>query len=626
MNRRQLLTNGLLALASSAIYRRSIAEPGGRGVLLMERVSPTSSNLFVALADGSGERQLLSSSVFDYHGSFGPNDKIIFTSERRGRGQADLYSADADGSNIEVLTAHSSVEDAGVYSPDGTQIAFVSTRDSHRTNIWLLNLKTGELRNLTGGPQAQGDPAKPDGFFRPAWSPDGQWLAFSSDRNTEWRGHSCAETKGPSCAAGSDAGWEHIQQTSICIIRPNGEAFRAIDGRPGYSAGSPKWSFDSKRVIFYELPIEQTWNARIAVLMADAVSQIVSLDVATGERVEHTSGPGLKLYPQFFASQEVGYQIRGGPNEGLHYTSGRAPVMKVVRSPAWSQDGTKVIYELTSRQPLAQDTPLYSWDPNYLYRSTDSFPRLSKHGRLVITEHSMNSSIAVMDPDGSNRRRVFDAAGKGRAFAPCWSPDGQWIAFGIGQWFENRATSEARIMLMRNDGSELKALTEGPQNAGFPSYDPGGHEIVYRVWDHAGAEGLRILNLRDRSVRVLTKGSDNLPDWSPDGKRIVFTRGLADGNFDIFTVRPDGSDIRRLTSSGANDAHGVWTREGRILWTSGAYGFKDEAALYDNNKQPYGQIWIMNADGSDKRALTDSPWEDGEPMYIPEKFFGHRRS
>ena len=52
---------------------------------------------------------------------------------------------------------------------------------------------------------------------------------------------------------------------------------------------------------------------------------------------------------------------------------------------------------------------------------------------------------------------------------------------------------------------------------------------------------------------------------------------------------------------------------------SGIYGFRDEAALYDNTFQQYGQIFIMNADGSEKRALTDSRWEDSMPLLIPAK-------
>ena len=50
------------------------------------------------------------------------------------------------------------------------------------------------------------------------------------------------------------------------------------------------------------------------------------------------------------------------------------------------------------------------------------------------------------------------------------------------------------------------------------------------------------------------------------------------------------------------------------------YGFRDEAALYYENVQPYGQIFIMDADGSNKRIVTDSLWEDSMPLLIPAKF------
>ncbi len=52
-----------------------------------------------------------------------------------------------------------------------------------------------------------------------------------------------------------------------------------------------------------------------------------------------------------------------------------------------------------------------------------------------------------------------------------------------------------------------------------------------------------------------------------------------------------------LTTSPANDARAVWTADSKqLMWNSGIYGFKDEAALHDNTFQPYGEIFIMNAD------------------------------
>jgi Tol biopolymer transport system component len=383
-------------------------------------------------------------------------------------------------------------------------------------------------------------------------------------------------------------------------------------------------------VVFYETTVEETWGARRPEGIAKVVSQIVSVDVASGGRIEHTSGPGFKVAPQFLGATDLAYHIKGGPLEGLYYTSGKPMVKASLRSPRWSPDGSQVIYEKVSFKPRTQNLPLYSWDPDWDYQYTDVFPALSRDGKLVYTEKSSNSSIAISDPDGSNRKRVYETAGSSLsapmvshglagAFQPAWSPDGQWIAFGLGQWFQERRNGTAKIMRMRRDGSALEELTDGSVNSGFPSYSADGKRIVYRVWD-AKEKGLRIIDIADRKIQVLTTEADNLPDWSPDGSRIVFTRRVDAVNFDIFTIRPDGTDLRRLTTSEANDGHAVWTADGKhILWNSGAYGFRDEAALYDNTFQPYGQNWIMNADGSGKRLITDSPWEDSMPLYIPAK-------
>lgn len=53
------------------------------------------------------------------------------------------------------------------------------------------------------------------------------------------------------------------------------------------------------------------------------------------------------------------------------------------------------------------------------------------------------------------------------------------------------------------------------------------------------------------------------------------------------------------------------------MWSGSQHGFRDEAALYDQTFQQYGQIYIMNADGTSKRMLTDSKWEDSMPLYVP---------
>ncbi|TQN68181.1 Tol-Pal system protein TolB [Colletotrichum shisoi] len=504
---------------------------------------------------------------------------------------------------MEELVATPSVEDAGALG--------------HRANVWVLDLATGERRNLTGTADVAGDPSKPDGHFRPSWSPDGGWIAFASDRNTEWRGHD------------NGTGWEHTQELSVYVIRPDGTGFRRVATRTGYCLGSPKWSPDGKRIVYYELTTEDTWGAHRPESVAGVTSQLVSVDFETGaDRVEHTSGPGLKMFPQWLDNNHnddgianIAYLIKGGDSEGYHYTSGAVPaVAAAVRSPTWSPDGRFVVYEKVGFAARPMEKPLWSWDDDWEYRHTDVFPQLSLQGRLAITQKKLgNSSIVTVNPDGSDLRLVFDSSSTGEtdpalvakglagAFQPSWSSDGQWIAFGLGSWFQSRATGKARVYRAASNGSAHEALTDGTVHSGFPSYSPDGRSIVFREW------GVR-------AVRVLTNATDNLPFWSPDGGRIAFTRKTSATNFDVCTIRPDGSGLRALTSSGASDAHAVWSHDGRILYSSGMYGFRDEAAIYDQTFQPYGQILVMDADGSNKQMLTDSLWEDSMPLYVPNEF------
>jgi Tol biopolymer transport system component len=623
MNRRELLSTAPLALLAASAFANPVSRTN-RGVMLMNRIAPSVSELYLASTDGSNERKLLGDSKFEYNPSFCANGDVVFTSERNGDGQSDVFIARENGTGIRPLVTSIAMDDAGVLSPDGRTLAFVSTRNGYRANLWLLDLKTGRVRQLTGTKAVQGNPASPDGYFRPEWSPDGKWIAFSSDRNTGWTGHD------------GGAGWEHTQELSVYVIRPDGTGFRKVASKPGYCLGSPKWSPDGRRIVFYEMTVEATWGARRPNYVGKAYSQIVSVDVSSGERIEHTTGTDLKLHPQFLSADEIGYLVKYGPNEGLAYTSDRAPLKRQwVRAPSWSRDGNQIVYEKVAFKPVRpMMKPLASWDKDWDYRFVDTFPLMSRDGWIVYTEKQLgNSSISIMRPDGSQRTKVFESAGRdldlarvrtglAGAFQPSWSGDGQWITFGLGYWFFQRNTETAAIWRVRRDGTGAEQLTDGTVHSGFPSYAPDGKEIVFRVWSKA-EKGLRILNLETRQTRVLTQGYDNLPGWSPDGKRIVFTRKLfpdpakQDGNFDIFTIRPDGSGLTRVTDHPSSDGHAVWTNDGRIAWSGSLHGFRDEAALYDQTFQQYGQIYIMNADGSGKRLVTDSRWEDSMPLYVP---------
>jgi Tol biopolymer transport system component len=424
--------------------------------------------------------------------------------------------------------------------------------------------------------------------------------------------------------------WEHLHLVDIYLVRPDGSGLKRLS-RHGDFCGTPKWLRDSKSVVAYCMSAEETWTYRISAVEGETT--LMRIEVATGEATSVSAGPGIKIFPSVLPSGEVAFVRRDSHVQGVFYASGKAGPAGDVRWPAWSPDASHVVYgRVTAPASLSFETrKLWSRNPQYELVSTNLLPAYDPSGeRYVATELAANlRDSTLMLTEGDAPAKKLLESKDDLILAPQWSPRGDAIIFGIGKFsafldftigtkkpFEP-ANGGAQVAMINANGSGFRKITSGANNNGFAAYSPDGKRIVYRTMGPDG-EGLRIMNMEDRSVTTLTTGYDNFPAWSPRGDLIAFMRKV-NGDFDIFTVRPDGKDLRQLTHSKGNDAHPAFSPDGeKILFATTRMGFKDEA-LYTSAPQPYGELFVMRYDGTQVEQLTDNQWEDAAPAWQPRK-------
>jgi len=133
-------------------------------------------------------------------------------------------------------------------------------------------------------------------------------------------------------------------------------------------------------------------------------------------------------------------------------------------------------------------------------------------------------------------------------------------------------------------------------------------------------------NIRGEDLFRLTAtpGYDAEATVAPDGSRIVFT-SVRDGDLDIYSMRLDGTDVKRLTSAVGYDGGAVFSPDSkRIVYRAHHPTDPDELARYkellaQNLVEPSKlEIFVMDADGSNQRQVTDNGAANFAPFFHPD--------
>ncbi len=207
--------------------------------------------------------------------------------------------------------------------------------------------------------------------------------------------------------------------------------------------------------------------------------------------------------------------------------------------------------------------------------------------------------IEVVDSDGDNPHPVA-TLDQASAQWPSWSPDGTKILF-TKVTFPDPFDRREDLWVVNANGSNLHALISTPTfDEEEPAWSPDGSQIAFNSPDpNTGSPRLYVVNADGTGRQLLGKGGS--PTWSPDGARIAFTRG------DLFTIRADGSDLRRVTYLyGVHDQsaqYPSWSPDGSAL-------------VFESWRISGGRIATVGLDESDPVPLTDGA--DGrQPEWQP---------
>lgn len=241
------------------------------------------------------------------------------------------------------------------------------------------------------------------------------------------------------------------------------------------------------------------------------------------------------------------------------------------------------------------------------YSRAPGFSGMARHLLLTLVAAIPSLSGAAETGEGTflsqARQLTFEGRRSGEGY---FSPDGKWLTFQSEREADNPFY---QIYLLDLENGDTRRLSPGVGKTTCSFFRPGSDEVLFSSThpDPAAREKQKA------ELEFRASGKQKRYAWDYDE------------TMDVFAVMRDGSGLRRLTEAAGYDAEAGFSPDGKqVVFCSmrDAYPTNQlsgaELKLLETDPAYFGEIYIMNADGSGQRRLTRQPGYDGGPFFSPD--------
>lgn len=526
--------------------------------------------------------------------------------------KGDVYKVSVNGGVATRLTTQPSYEANPIWSPDGQQIAFSSDRHGN-LDVFVMSANGGKAKRLTFNTTSE---------IPTAFTPDGRSVLYNA----------CIQNQAESMM------FPHRSQTEVYSVAVKG-------GRPVQMLGTPAEAIcftpDGKQMLYQDRKGGEDEFRKHHT--SSITRDIWMYDLKTRRHTNLTARAGEDRNPVLSADGKTLYYL--AERDGGPFSVYKAPLPlkgETIKSPvrvSTTPSGTGGLHPVRFLSISSNDVLCYTYDGEIYTQRPDAAAKkisvdITRDDEDVIADVTPRGTEgATVSQDGKqiafvSRGEVFVTSAAynttrqithtaAAEASPSFSADGRSLVYSSyrdGHWQLYRAT-----IARKADPNFANAVTFNEERLGksdvdraYPQYSPDGKEIAFIE----NRNRLMVMDAKTGSVRQVTDGKQWMSrsggfsyKWSPDGKwfALTFVGNKRDPYYDIGIVSAKGGKITNITQSAYASGSPMWVLDGNaILFANERYGMRSHASW---GSQDDAFLAFVNQDAYDKFNLSEEDYK-----------------